>query len=251
MRTRLILLIIICVLIPAVIVFSVFYYKRGRQDQFDEYILKHSKLENEPGFGPVDPAIVKAIIAIRTDFTRFRTGSNGEKGLMFIPVEGVEKFIEFHGHENFIVRNLENELELGYVCLNRSFPNHDGAEKVFSRSGNCPVCGRATVRAIFDWETNIQIGIWYLAYVTEYLREITEDLDDEQLTYYAIVSYSYGLEMIEKASRGFTDFEQLDRLLKDEAKNIERIKEKADEFRPRLKKKAQKLENRPSHTGGS
>jgi len=237
MKIRIALLIVIGIGIIGASVFSVFYYNRGREGQYDELILRYSTLEGEPGLEPVDPAVVKAIIHVRTNFSPFVTGANGERGLMFIPKDGVEKFMGFHGNGDYVIVNAENEKEFGFVCPNRSFPNHKDVQKLYPRAVTCPVCDRRTVEAIFDWEANIKIGTWYLAYATAYLKENIEGIDDEKLLDYSIEAYSYGLETFERVTGGLKDFSQVEQLRPD----MERIKAEAERFRPRLEKRARKL----------
>ncbi len=259
MKIKVAILFIIGVLVVAFTVFSVYYYRIGRNDQYDEYILKYSKLEGEPGLKPVDPAIVKAIISVRTNFNPFITGPNGEKGLMSIPEEGVEKFKDYHGEGDFIIVTPENEKKLGYVCPNRHFPDHKKAHELYFRAVNCPVCGRRTVEAIIDPEVNARIGTWYLAYITAYIEENIEGIDGEDLLNFSIFVYLSGLETL------FTDIEAqlrsrvkgfengvpreatiralkpyLDSVLRVEQvrADIDKIKKEAERFRPRLEKKA-------------
>ncbi len=264
MRIRVALLIVTVILIAVGAVFSVIYYDHGREGQYDEYILKYSKLEGEPGLEPVDPAVVKAIMYVTTNFVPSARGPNDERGLMLVPKEGVEKFMDSHGNgDDYIIINPQNEKELGFVCPNRSFPNHKNAQKLYPRADRCPVCGKRTVEAIFDWEANIRIGTWYLAHITAYLKKNVEGIDEEELLSFSIFAYTNGLETV------FADIEaRLKKQIEDPDKDIpreviirslrpymegmlnrqqlradiERIKREAEKFRPRLEKRARKLD---------
>lgn len=239
MRIRVALLIVTVILIAVGAVFSVIYYNHGREGQYDELILRYSKLEGEPGLEPVDPAVVKSLIYVRTNFGQRLRGPNDERGLMLVPKDGAEKFMDFHGNSDYVIVNPDNEKEFGFVCPNRGFPNHKNAQKLYLRAVRCPVpvCRAITMEAIFDWEANIRIGTWYLAYVTADLKENIEGIDDERLLDYSIDAYVYGLDTFVQATGGLKNFSQVEK----DRPDIERIKREAEKFRPRLEKRARKL----------
>ena len=198
MKIRLFILIFLALLVIFAAFFTIYYYTHSINDQYDEYIIRHSLMRNNPELKPVDPAIVKALISIRSNFTARIAGNYGEVGLMYIPVDGTERFKDFHGEKDFVLTDAENKKEYALVCPNRMFSNHPNHNELFTRTARrlCPVCNYRLIEALFDPEINIRVGTWYLGYINSYLRENVDGITDEEVSDFSIVAFSNGLNVI-------------------------------------------------------
>ena len=280
MKARLAILIFIGLLVITAAIISICIYKRSIQNQYDEYIIKYSQMENEPALKPVDAAIVKAIISARTNFTARFVGENDEMGLCLIPKDGLEKFLDFHNTDDFIAVSADNKKEYGLACPNRIFPNHKNQPAVSPRGTRafCPVCNSRMVQELFDPEINIRIGTWYLAFLNAYIKENIDGLSDEDASTYSILVFGTGLETIlanietqlrttmkEKTGESTQDLppevvirylkQYLDAALENKQllDNIQSIKKRAEKYRPGLKKKAESMgiELAPGNSGNT
>ena len=268
MRVRLLVLILLGIIVIFAGLFSVYYYRHGNQDQYDEYIIKYSMMKDNPELNPVDPAIVKAIISLRTNFRARIAGNEGEMGLMFVPKDGAEKFKDFHGEKDFVLTDAENNKDFGLVCPNRVFPTHTNKLEVFSRAVRkpCPVCQARVIEALLDPEINIKVGAWYLAYLNSYLHENIEDISETQALDFSLIIFNSGLapiladietQLAEKfqdkmKEPGMTVPEDvvllymksyMEKALQSEnlMREIQSIKKRAEKFRPGLENKARKM----------
>lgn len=268
MKIRLVILIFLALLVIFATFFTIFHYRHSLTNQYDEYIIRHSLMRDNPELKPVDPAIVKALISVRTNFTARISGNDGEVGLMYIPLDGTERFKDFHGEKDFVLTDTENKKDYALVCPNRMFSNHPNHNELFTRTARrlCPVCNSRLIEALFDPEINIRVGTWYLGYINSYLHENIDGITDEQAFDFSIVIFSNGLNVI------LADIEnQLENKLKEKMKetagtvpedvvlhylksymemvlrseNIMRqvrtIKKQAEKYRPGLVKKARIL----------
>ena len=247
MKARLVILLVISVVvILGLILVSLKVYSIGQTSRFDDYILQLSKLGPDRSYlDEVHPAIVKAIISRRTGFRLLTQngepirGERGEVGLMYVPEEAFQRYMDYHVNEPFYVTRPGGKKEFAYVCVNRDMANHDKARVVYeSKATKCPVCGQTPVNAMVDPAVNIRVGTWYLAYVTAYLKENTEGLSEWKIKEYAVEAFSVGLETFKKATKDLTDFSELEKARR---VDMDKIMNLAKEYSPGLEARAGEL----------
>ena len=137
-------------------VYSILIYNNWQHNKYDNFVIEKSEKYGLPS------TLVKALIKVESQFRYTATRPNGDKGLMMIPERVVDEYLKAH-----------NINRLGYVCLNRYFKNHASVRnKRYDKAGRCEVCLSRLIEEIYDPETNIEIGCWYLAKLRDDINEI-------------------------------------------------------------------------------
>jgi hypothetical protein len=175
---RLALLIVVAVLIVAGAAGSYYHYRCWRESRYDELIIETAAKHG------VDPALVKALIKVQTNFAPGAETNDGSRGLLLVPPRVAEKYREAH-----------NRGPWGYICVHRHFRNHDPSKPeqfTSSEPGVCkaPGCDQPLIDELRDPETNIEVACWYLGQATRMLKD---EVRPEELLPTVLIAYRWGL----------------------------------------------------------
>ena len=140
-------LIIISILILVFTITSAFIYSNWKENRYNETIVKSSEKYGIPS------SLIKAIILSGKEFPR-------GIGAMSVPPEGIE-----------IYKRVMTESEYRFVCVNRNKSPH--GKTFFTETGSCTICGSYLTQEYGFYETNIEIGTWYLKYLKKNIEEFT------------------------------------------------------------------------------
>ncbi len=179
---RLVLLIAVAVLIVAGAAGSYYHYQSWRENRYDDLIIEAAKHHD------VDPALVKALIKVQTDFNfAARIEEDDSRGLLLVPKRVALEYLEAHEREAW-----------GYICMHRHFRNHDPnkpEEFTSDKHGTCKArgCNQRLIDELRDPETNLEIGCWYLGKARRILRIFKPDQTAEELRKLLVVAYRWGL----------------------------------------------------------
>lgn len=175
---RLVLLIVVAVVIVGGAGGSYYHYRCWRETRYDEMIAEVAAKHD------VDPALVKALIKVQTNFGPGARTEDGSQGLLLVRPRVAEDYRVAH-----------NRGPWGYICVHRRFRNHDPnkpEQYTSSDEGTCkaPGCGQPLINELRDPETNMEVACWFLG---EAMRMLRDEVKPKDLVPTALIAYRYGL----------------------------------------------------------
>jgi hypothetical protein len=175
---RLALLIVVAVAIVGGAAGSYYHYRCWHKGRYDDMIIEAATAHG------IDPALVKALIKVQTNFRFGATTEDGSRGLLLVSPRVAEAYREAHGREAW-----------GYICMHRHFRNHDPNKPeqfTSSEPGSCqaPGCKQLLIDELRDPETNLEVGCWFLSYAAWMLRD---KVKPGELEAAILVAYRWGL----------------------------------------------------------
>jgi len=178
---RLALLIVLAAAVVAGAAGSYYHFQSWRENRYDDFIIEAAKDHN------VDPALVKALIKVQTDFGADAQVGDSQ-GLLLIPPRVADLYLEAHGRTDW-----------GFTCVNRHFRNHDPNKpeqytSAVERACRAPGCNAQLTEELKDPATNIEVGCWFLDQAQGPIRQRYEAPPDARVPPdLLVVAYRWGL----------------------------------------------------------